>query len=107
MKESEQVLEWQAQARKEGRQQGWQEGRVEGHQKVRRASIQRAIELRFRTSVPPDLADAVMQLTDLDELSRWFDASVTCDSLDAFRAAVGRSVPDEPLLFRPCLPPLR
>jgi hypothetical protein len=27
-------------------------------------------------------------MTDLDELSRWFDAAATVDSLDEFRAAV-------------------
>lgn len=77
MKQSEQVLEWQAEARKEG-----EVDRL-------RAVVLRAMELRYRTAVPPDLAAVVRGMADLDELSRWFDATQTCDSLEAFRAAVG------------------
>jgi P2-related tail formation protein len=53
-----------------------------------RKSILRAIELRFRAPVPDDLTAAVTALTDLDELSRWFDATQTSDNLDTFRAAI-------------------
>lgn len=57
---------------------------------VLREKVQRALELRFRTSVPADLAAGLAAITELDELSRWFDASQTANSLDEFRAAVGQ-----------------
>jgi hypothetical protein len=85
MRQSQQVLEWQAQARQEGRQ--------EGERERSRALVLRALELRYRTPVPADLAAAVAALNDLGELSRWFDATLTNDTLDAFRAEVGRTTP--------------
>jgi hypothetical protein len=74
MKESQTVLEWQ------------REARVEELQGV----ILRAIELRFRTRVPADVAATISASNDLEELSRWFEATQPRDSLDAFRAAVGQ-----------------
>jgi hypothetical protein len=40
--------------------------------------------------VAVDLANVVQTTGDLDELARWLDTAVTADSLDAFRATVGR-----------------
>jgi hypothetical protein len=101
MKQSQQVLEWQAEARKEGRIEGHKEGRIEGHKEGRkegevsrlRSVVLRALELRTHAPVPPDLAEAVAGLNDLDELARWFEATQTAESLDAFRAAVGLPAP--------------
>jgi hypothetical protein len=76
MRQSPQVLEWQAQARAEEAI-----GRSRTH-------LLRALELRFGTPVPEDLATAITAMDDLPELDRWFDASLTAPSLDAFRAAV-------------------
>jgi hypothetical protein len=76
MVESLQVLEWQNQARAEERLV-----------QLRR-TILRALRLRFQREVPPDLATAIERLTDVNELERWFDASLTAASLEAFRAAV-------------------
>ena len=53
-----------------------------------RADLLRALRLRFKKRVPAKLAAAIEGLNDLDELSRWFDLSLTADSLEAFRAAV-------------------
>lgn len=77
MVESQQVLEWQAQARTEGL----------------RADILRLLELRQRKAVPEDLKGALTALTGLEALSRWFDAAAMADSFDVFRAAVGLPLP--------------
>jgi hypothetical protein len=76
VQQSQQVLEWQNEARIE----------------TTRALILRALELRFRTPVPADLAAMVAASNDLDELSRWLDHAVTADNLDAFRAALRQAV---------------
>jgi hypothetical protein len=78
MQECEIVSEWQEQARAE-----------EAIARTR-ANLLRALQLRFQTPLPADLAAAIAALNDLEEVSRWFDASQTADSLAAFRAAVGR-----------------
>ena len=66
--QSQQVLEWMA------------EGKVEG--KVE--SILRLLELKFQ-AVPPEVTAAVRGTSDLAQLGRWFDAAVTAGSLEAFR----------------------
>jgi hypothetical protein len=71
VKTSQQVLEWQAER---------------DHLR-----LLRLLEMRFHTPVPDDLAKTINELVDPDELARWFDAIITTDSLDAFRAAVGQS----------------
>jgi len=72
MKESPQVLEWQAEARME----------------TRAEDVRRAIRLRFGTPVPEDLENQLVAIKKEAELDHWFDASLTAPSLDAFRAAV-------------------
>ena len=76
MRESQQVLEWQAQARAEERVL------------TRRADLRRVLERRFPGPVPADLAVHLDALTDPEELTRCFDAALDAASLDAFRAAV-------------------
>jgi hypothetical protein len=78
MRQSQQVLEWQEEARKEAR--------VE----QAREDLLQALELRFGAPVPADLAAAINAHENLQELKRWFVASQTTPSLDAFRAAVGQ-----------------
>jgi hypothetical protein len=82
---SQQVLEWQAQARQEGRQ----EGEYVGALARSRRDLTRALELRFHTPVPADLAALIAGQGDLTVLASWFDAALTAESLGAFRAAVG------------------
>jgi hypothetical protein len=77
MRESQVILEWQ------------REARAEAVLTTQRSNLLRALQLRFK-KLPPDLKAAVVELTDLEELSRWFDAAVTAPSLDAFREAVQR-----------------
>lgn len=76
MTESAIVNKWQNAARKEAR--------VE----TRMEDVRRAISLRFGTPVPADLEDQLAAIKSIRELDRWFDASLTALSLDAFRAAV-------------------
>jgi hypothetical protein len=78
---SQQVLEWQAKARQEGRQ--------EEQVAQARSKILRALEVRLRSAVPSDVAAAVEAQADLDRLSSWFDAALTAADLPAFRAAAG------------------
>ena len=78
MRQSQQVLEWQ------------EEARVDEAVKRYREVLLQALELRFGAPVPADLAAAINAHEDLQELKRWFVASQTSPSLDAFRAAVGQ-----------------
>jgi hypothetical protein len=79
VKQSQQVLEWQEEARKE----------AAADQK--RADVLRALQLRYRVPVPPDMAATLQQTRDLAELSRWFDAVLLNDTLEALRTALGQS----------------
>ena len=81
MRQSQQVLEWQREAAREAAN--------EANLNRTRTLLLRALELEFGSPVPPDLAAAVNQLEDINELDRWFDVAHTTSSLDAFRAAVG------------------
>jgi hypothetical protein len=78
MKQSQQVLEWQNEARREA-----DLARL-------RKDVLRALEIRMRGPVPADLAAAVGELNNLDELSRWFDAALTAANCEEFRAAVAQ-----------------
>lgn len=84
MKVSQQVLEWQAEARQEGLQEGLQKGEiVKAH-----ADLMRILELRFGSPMPTDLASEIASQRDLDVLSRWLEATITSPDLNAFRAAM-------------------
>jgi hypothetical protein len=72
MRESPQVLEWQAEARLE----------------TLADYLRRAIRIRFGIPVPADLEDQLTAIKKEAELDRWFDASLTAPTIDAFRAAV-------------------
>jgi hypothetical protein len=72
MRQSQQVLEWQEEARLE----------------TLRATLLRLLRLRFKAEVPPDLQTAVHGMSDTGELSQWIDAAATSETLEAFRAAV-------------------
>jgi hypothetical protein len=54
-----------------------------------RTALRRGLEIRFHTQIPADLAQAIDALSDLDEVTRWFEVSQAADSLEQFRAAVG------------------
>ena len=67
-----------------------EEVRAEERLKTKQKDLLRGIQLRFRTTVPPELVDVVNTATDENDLDRWIEASYTTNNLDEFRAAVGR-----------------
>lgn len=69
---------------------GWQR---EAEVRRMRTVILRSLELRYKTTPPADLANRVGEFEELDELSRWFEATLTSDTLASFRAAVGQPSP--------------
>src|SRR5262245_35054312 len=71
------VLEWEAR----------------GALKTTRAYLLRALELRFKTAVPPEMRQAVQAQPDQETLDCWFDLALTADSLDQVRAAFGANGP--------------
>jgi flagellar biosynthesis/type III secretory pathway protein FliH len=84
MRESQQVLEWQAEARaealKEGRQEGWREGRQD--------ALLDVVRLQFGSALPDELMAQVRSLTDNAEISRWFEAAVKSQTFEQFQLRV-------------------
>ena len=80
VKVSQQVLEWQAEARAEAR--------VEAELKTQRANLLRVLEKRCKAPVPSDLAEAIQATADMNVLTRWFDAAVDANSFDVYRLAI-------------------
>jgi hypothetical protein len=80
VRQSQQVLEWQEEARREAL--------AKGQLETKRATVLRAVQVRLQSPVPADLVARVEAMTSLEELDRWFDAALTAASLDDFRAAV-------------------
>lgn len=72
MRQSQQVLEWQ------------QEARVE-----ERRLILSDILLGKFGSLPPDLSPTIQQSTDADALRRWVSAAIKATTLDEFRQSAG------------------
>jgi hypothetical protein len=81
---SQQVLEWQAEAR----QEAWQEGWLEGNILQCRVMLIRLLEARFGSPVAANLASEITVQRDLAVLDRWFDSAVNVPSLDAFCATL-------------------
>ncbi len=76
MRESPQVLEWQAEAA------------AEASRKTRAEDVRQAILIRLGTSMPTDLEERLAALKREADLKRWFNAALAAPSLDAFRVAV-------------------
>jgi hypothetical protein len=72
MVESQQVLEWMAEA----------------EIKARANDVLRLLEKKFPPGAPADLKAIIQACTDLNRLGNWFDAAIDATSLDAFRKAV-------------------
>jgi hypothetical protein len=84
MRESQQVLEWQAEALKEGWQGGLHKGRMD--------TLLDVVRYRFGSPVPDDLIAQIKGLTDDADISRWLEAAAKCDTLEQFQTRVnGRS----------------
>ncbi len=84
MQVSQQVLEWQAQARQEGEQKG--------QLTAARECLLDALQLRCHGPIPADLLATIQEISDSRELKRWFNAALRAESLDAFREAVVQPV---------------
>lgn len=72
MRESQVVLEWKREA----------------ELSRSRNYVLRALRRRFAVDVPAAVRSAVETQTDLSVLDSWFDAAVTANAPDEFRAAV-------------------
>src|SRR5262249_53947843 len=67
---------------------GWmEEGAARATLATRRQVLLQVLRVRFQAEAPEDVKRAVEGTTDLEILSRWFDAAVTAASLDDFRAS--------------------
>jgi hypothetical protein len=75
VRESQQVLEWQAEA----------------EAKTRRVDLLRLLEKRCKAPVPSDLAEAIQATQDMNLLLRWFDTAAEANTFDEFRAATQTS----------------
>jgi hypothetical protein len=69
--ESQQVLEWQAEA----------------VVKTQQANVLRILEALCGSAAPADVASTIQASRDPEQLSRWFDAALKAKSYDQFRAA--------------------
>jgi hypothetical protein len=56
---------------------------------ARRKDLLRILQLRSRQLLPADLVEAVNGCDDQHELDRWFELTVTTNSLAEFRAGAG------------------
>jgi hypothetical protein len=72
MKQSEQVLEWVA------------EGRIEG----KRQSILRLLNRRLSAVGPSELTDRIQAMTNEETLDHWLDAVGTANSVEDFQQVV-------------------
>lgn len=85
VRQSQQVLEWQEEARREGRQQGLAEGRAE----ERVASLLDVLGTRFPGEVDTDLEASIKAITDLSTLRAAYKSAILASSLEQFRRETG------------------
>jgi len=74
------MLEWKAQ----GRADGMAEGMAMGMLEARRSDLLKTLRVRF-PDVPYDLTTGVRGMTDLDQLTRWFEAALVAPNIEIFR----------------------
>ena len=84
---------WQSQVIKEwkdaGRAEGHAEGGAEGTLRTLRRDVLKALRVRLQIEVPPDLAQAIERIADVEVLNRWFEAALNASTLEGFREVVG------------------
>jgi hypothetical protein len=73
------LLEWKA----EGKAEGMAEGMALGMAEARREDLIKLLRVKFH-DIPRELAGTVRGTTDLDPLTRWFDAALAAPTLEAF-----------------------
>jgi flagellar biosynthesis/type III secretory pathway protein FliH len=84
MRQSQQVLEWQAEARAEGLAEGKAEGQADG-QKI---AVIAFLEARFQ-SVSAGLVESIRSISDLQRLTALLPLAAKAASLDQFRLDAG------------------
>ena len=78
-----QMLEWKDEGRAEGFAAGLAAGMAEAH----REDLLKLLRVKYH-HLPVELADTVRGATDLDQLTRWFDAALAAPTLEAFGVLV-------------------
>jgi hypothetical protein len=73
-------LEWKAQ----GHAEGLAEGMAVGMAEARRSDLLKVLYMKF-PDVPYEVTGGIRGMTELDQLSRWFEAAVVSATLDQFR----------------------
>jgi hypothetical protein len=82
--QSQQVLEWQALARREGRDEGIKQGIATGQQD----SLLTILSLRYQ-ALPQEVVDSIRKVTDRNRLDGLVAAALQEDTLEKFRRATG------------------
>lgn len=79
------ILSWKEEGRAEGFAQGLASGMIES----RREDLLKLLRIKY-VMLPPELTSAVRNEQSLDQLTRWFDATLSAPTLEAF-AVLARS----------------
>lgn len=82
VQQSEQVLEWQREARQAGIKEGIKEGVKEG--------VKRVLQRRFAVVASAEVFRRLEALDDRGELDRWFDAALAAESWEAFEREINK-----------------
>lgn len=69
------------------------EWKTVGSQEAQRSSLLKVLRARFQPELPADVAQRIEQTTDLNILTRWFDAALAVSTLDAFRGVIQATPP--------------
>jgi hypothetical protein len=77
------MLEWKS----EGRAEGWAEGMASGMLEARREDLLKTLRVKYQ-ELPPELNAAVRGTSELNQLTRWFDAALAAPTIDSFAALV-------------------
>jgi flagellar biosynthesis/type III secretory pathway protein FliH len=88
VEQSQQVLEWQAEAEKRGKIQGKEEGKVEGKAEGKADMVVRILKRRFAAEMTEDLAAKIRATHDASVLDSWLDVAYAANSLEDFRRTV-------------------
>ena len=78
VEQSVQVLEWQAQAKAEGKAE----------------DVLHVLRKRLSAALPADVEQTIRGTRDMDQLNRWFDAALSAPTLAAFRRLSGLKAPN-------------
>ncbi len=88
VRDSRQALEWIEQGRAEGKQEGKKEGKKEGKIEGERNALLRLLRKKFSARLPAELVTRIQTCDDEPRLARWFDSAVEAETLQTFRQAM-------------------